>query len=348
VRIRSDDGRASVRSIGKGAGQDFRPSDAARSGTPSTRWRGRLHRSGVGGRERPPGVRHDPDRNGHDRSEACHGGDRGQAACVFLGGRRCVRGWRSPGPITGGGTVGHGPSRLRRGQVGRCSCQPSRSRGSMRRGKPQTEHRPPGDPGPSRGARRSARLARSTVGRRDPHSRGSPVHRHQPSLVEPGNAWRAGVDLVAALLDIASGRPPAVQAPVHAASPPTSCSWPFWALPSTITPAVQYSPNSARRGVTAEATRTAPRSSLRCVTTCATSSRSLPRHLPRHAVRPCGPPSPRARSPATPSRQRDGRTYSAARRPRTSMEWGSVGVDLVMYRSPTEIYDKVGLHHVSR
>jgi hypothetical protein len=34
-----------------------------------------------------------------------------------------------------------------------------------------------------------------------------------PRLVEPGNAWRAGVDLVRALLDIASGSQPSVQPP---------------------------------------------------------------------------------------------------------------------------------------
>lgn len=37
-----------------------------------------------------------------------------------------------------------------------------------------------------------------------------------PRLVEPGNAWRAGVDLVAALLDVATGKPPAVQPPGRA------------------------------------------------------------------------------------------------------------------------------------
>ncbi|MGO9506891.1 MAG: hypothetical protein ACLPXZ_05935 [Mycobacterium sp.] len=34
-----------------------------------------------------------------------------------------------------------------------------------------------------------------------------------PRLVEPGNAWRSGVDLVAALLEVARGKPPAVQPP---------------------------------------------------------------------------------------------------------------------------------------
>jgi hypothetical protein len=34
-----------------------------------------------------------------------------------------------------------------------------------------------------------------------------------PRLVEPGNAWRAGVDLVGAVLDLACGRTPLVQAP---------------------------------------------------------------------------------------------------------------------------------------
>ena len=34
-----------------------------------------------------------------------------------------------------------------------------------------------------------------------------------PRLVEPGNAWRAGVDLVAALLDVGAGKTPAPQAP---------------------------------------------------------------------------------------------------------------------------------------
>jgi biotin carboxylase len=34
-----------------------------------------------------------------------------------------------------------------------------------------------------------------------------------PRLVEPGNAWRAGVDLVAALLEVAAGAPPVIQAP---------------------------------------------------------------------------------------------------------------------------------------
>ena len=37
-----------------------------------------------------------------------------------------------------------------------------------------------------------------------------------PRLVEPGNAWRAGVDLVGALLDIACDRPSTVQAPALA------------------------------------------------------------------------------------------------------------------------------------
>ena len=37
-----------------------------------------------------------------------------------------------------------------------------------------------------------------------------------PRLVEPGNAWRAGVDLVAALLDIACAKTPTVQAPGRA------------------------------------------------------------------------------------------------------------------------------------
>jgi hypothetical protein len=34
-----------------------------------------------------------------------------------------------------------------------------------------------------------------------------------PRLVEPGNAWRAGVDLVGALIDVATGSPPQIQGP---------------------------------------------------------------------------------------------------------------------------------------
>jgi biotin carboxylase len=34
-----------------------------------------------------------------------------------------------------------------------------------------------------------------------------------PRLVEPGNAWRAGVDLVGALIDVATGSPPTIQGP---------------------------------------------------------------------------------------------------------------------------------------
>jgi hypothetical protein len=37
-----------------------------------------------------------------------------------------------------------------------------------------------------------------------------------PRLVEPGNAWRAGVDLVTALLDVALGKPTVVQRPGRA------------------------------------------------------------------------------------------------------------------------------------
>jgi hypothetical protein len=34
-----------------------------------------------------------------------------------------------------------------------------------------------------------------------------------PRLVEPGNAWRSGVDLVGALLDVARGSVPEIQSP---------------------------------------------------------------------------------------------------------------------------------------
>ena len=44
-----------------------------------------------------------------------------------------------------------------------------------------------------------------------------------PRLVEPGNAWRAGVDLVATLLDLACGTDTPDHQPGRTGSRPTSC-----------------------------------------------------------------------------------------------------------------------------
>ncbi len=91
---------------------------------------------------------------------------------------------------------------------------------------------------------RRSRVARRLVGRRHPHRRRAQFIDINPRLVEPENAWRAGVDLVGALLDVAREATPARQAEGRSgvATPPTPVGRPG-GRPTETGP-----PGSHRRG----------------------------------------------------------------------------------------------------